>query len=108
MIVAASSADEALARRHVRASSLVSVSRPSLWSNNYRALVEQLTPDKETGPTTFPLLDLYRLRGQDLNLRPSGYEPDELPDCSTPRWATDLDTAGWGAFLPQQLGNAFP
>ena len=25
------------------------------------------------------------LRGQDLNLRPSGYEPDELPDCSTPR-----------------------
>ena len=26
-------------------------------------------------------------RGQDLNLRPSGYEPDELPDCSTPRRA---------------------
>ncbi len=25
------------------------------------------------------------LRGQDLSLRPSGYEPDELPDCSTPR-----------------------
>ena len=23
--------------------------------------------------------------GKDLNLRPSGYEPDELPDCSTPR-----------------------
>ncbi len=23
------------------------------------------------------------LRGQDLNLRPSGYEPDELPGCST-------------------------
>ena len=22
-------------------------------------------------------------QGQDLNLRPSGYEPDELPDCST-------------------------
>jgi hypothetical protein len=27
----------------------------------------------------------HELRGQDLNLRPSGYEPDELPGCSTPR-----------------------
>ena len=26
------------------------------------------------------------LRGLDLNQRPSGYEPDELPDCSTPRY----------------------
>ena len=25
------------------------------------------------------------MRGPDLNQRPSGYEPDELPDCSTPR-----------------------
>ena len=25
------------------------------------------------------------LREPDLNRRPSGYEPDELPDCSTPR-----------------------
>ena len=30
------------------------------------------------------------LRGQDLNLRPSGYEPDELPGCSTPRHRTDI------------------
>jgi hypothetical protein len=30
------------------------------------------------------------LRGQDLNLRPSGYEPDELPDCSTPRLKGEL------------------
>ncbi|SVC46562.1 uncharacterized protein METZ01_LOCUS299416, partial [marine metagenome] len=25
-----------------------------------------------------------KLQGQDSNLRPPGYEPDELPDCSTP------------------------
>ncbi len=32
-------------------------------------------------PTELPSL----LREQDLNLRPSGYEPDELPSCSIPR-----------------------
>ena len=26
------------------------------------------------------------LRGKDLNQRPPGYEPDELPDCSTSRF----------------------
>ena len=31
-------------------------------------------------------------RGQDLNLRPSGYEPDELPNCSTPRWDTNTSS----------------
>ena|SRR5437899_2639887 len=31
------------------------------------------------------------LRGQDLNLRPSGYEPDELPGCSTPRYMPRLN-----------------
>jgi hypothetical protein len=34
------------------------------------------------------------LRGQDLNLRPSGYEPDELPGCSTPRQGVLVMFAG--------------
>ena len=30
------------------------------------------------------------MRGRDLNPRPPGYEPDELPNCSTPRCACAL------------------
>src|SRR6266851_3787517 len=35
-------------------------------------------------------LSFSELRGLDLNQRPSGYEPDELPGCSTPRSRTLL------------------
>jgi hypothetical protein len=59
------------------------------------------------------------LRGQDLNLRPSGYEPDELPGCSTPRHQSippkshfdgktkkpPLGRAGSGCFETFQMGS---
>ena len=40
--------------------------------------------------------DMTRLRGQDLNLRPLGYEPSELPNCSTPRYSFKVTTANFG------------
>ncbi len=41
-----------------------------------------------------------------MNLRPSGYEPDELPDCSTPQWqerdVTGMDSVLQGPFFALQ------
>ncbi len=55
-------------------------------------------------------------RGQDLNLRPSGYEPDELPDCSTPRCLVHVSRERWGRstardfepFTQRPMGAAQP
>ena len=44
-----------------------------------------------TGRRDKPLLQWTKLRELDLNQRPSGYEPDELPDCSIPRYSTKED-----------------
>ena len=41
------------------------------------------------------------LRGGDLNPRPLGYEPNELPDCSTPRH----DSQHLQDALPPRLGR---
>ena len=43
------------------------------------------------------------LRGLDLNQRPSGYEPDELPGCSTPRHHAGRG-GGPGALRPTDHG----
>ena len=48
------------------------------------------------------------LRGLDLNQRPSGYEPDELPGCSTPRDENTWDINSLQIEKRFQLGrNAF-
>src|SRR5690554_1864798 len=46
------------------------------------------------------------LREQDLNLRPSGYEPDELPDCSIPRRLLYIGTTTSQRIL-QYMSQAF-
>ena len=51
------------------------------------AETEGRRPGKANEPGIKPA-DIDWLRGRDLNPRPSGYEPDELPGCSTPRLET--------------------
>ena len=40
------------------------------------------------------------LRELDLNQRPSGYEPDELPSCSIPRHLLSIDKIYYMQFIP--------
>ena len=51
-----------------------------------------LSRDVFVKPSSFKAVPLFKncsylnkLRDMDLNQGPSGYEPDELPDCSIPR-----------------------
>ena len=48
------------------------------------------------------------LRGQDLNLRPSGYEPDELPGCSTPRQKKNPAARQPGELLSKSVRRRVP
>ena len=41
-------------------------------------------PWKELNARDEEMTYLFWLRGHDLNMRPLGYEPNELPGCSTP------------------------
>src|SRR5690242_1315757 len=46
------------------------------------------------------------LRGQDLNLRPLGYEPSELPNCSTPRCEVQVTRVSACSLSGPALGAA--
>src|SRR5437764_8045488 len=72
---------------------------------NWRPYVErkgavalQIIKSRKAAYAGYPLSGHW-LRGVDLNHRPLGYEPNELPDCSTPRIddsnrTTERQTAG--------------
>ncbi len=47
-------------------------------------LYSRLPPRQQKARKSLNLRALKWLREPDLNRRPSGYEPDELPDCSIP------------------------
>ena len=49
----------------------------------------------------------FWLRGGDLNPRPLGYEPNELPDCSTPRQESFESFGSFEPFEPFELFGSF-
>ena len=52
----------------------------------------------------------YWLREEDLNLWPSGYEPDELPSCSIPRfkWRRKRDSNPCAACTTSRFSRPVP
>src|SRR5690349_23031141 len=55
------------------------------FASRYRSGNDEGPGPFRTVPDPWFLLEEASLRGTDLNCRPLGYEPSELPDCSTPR-----------------------
>jgi hypothetical protein len=86
-----------------RTNSLIPCAIHGTWTSRYRTALDRTSLNLLIFPGSTPSIErecilkqknprkryafkgLIWLRGQDLNLRPSGYEPDELPGCSTPR-----------------------
>jgi hypothetical protein len=56
-----------------------------------KCFLTQKLPLKTAAVTARSFATKIWLRGRDLNPRPSGYEPDELPGCSTPHLENNFD-----------------
>ncbi len=70
----------------------------------YGRITQSGAKTKQRPRPGFPSRGLYSWRGQDLNLRPPGYEPGELPNCSTPR--RYINHRRWGDFEANPSGVA--
>ena len=59
--------------------------------NRYEESLSACAVVTNLSPTGLVTVEMW-LRGRDLNPRPLGYEPNELPDCSTPRQKHNSNT----------------